>query len=118
MSHSQADISVCSSEGVAVPVSRAITPPLLTPHQVLLEGTSCFLWDYLRRSGKGGFILPFANDPESLLVALIVRNMCRKVVEATREQQKEVTFGFFSTLIFITDLHTTTSYMPIKLPVE
>lgn len=39
-------------------------------------GPSCYLWDYLRRSGASGFFLPLSGGADSASTALIVYNMC------------------------------------------
>ena len=42
----------------------------------LSYGPSCYLWDYLRRSGANGFFLPLSGGADSASTALIVYNMC------------------------------------------
>lgn len=41
---------------------------------------SCWLWDYLKKSGASGFFLPLSGGIDSSAVALIVFNMCRLLV--------------------------------------
>jgi len=48
----------------------------------LTFGPSCYLWDYLRRSGGSGFFLPLSGGADSASTALIAYNMCYIVYEA------------------------------------
>ncbi|XP_062010044.1 poly [ADP-ribose] polymerase 1-like [Rosa rugosa] len=41
----------------------------------------CWLWDYLRRSGASGFLLPLSGGADSSSVAAIVGCMCQLVVK-------------------------------------
>ena len=45
-------------------------------------GPGCWLWDYLRRSGASGFLLPLSGGADSASVAAIVGSMCQLVVQA------------------------------------
>lgn len=45
-------------------------------------GPACWLWDYLRRSGASGFLLPLSGGADSSAVAAIVGSMCQQVVKA------------------------------------
>lgn len=47
-----------------------------------MAGPACWLWDYLRRSGASGFLLPLSGGADSSAVAAIVGSMCQLVVEA------------------------------------
>lgn len=47
-----------------------------------MQGPACWLWDYLRRSGQGGFFLPLSGGADSSSTALIVFLMCRMIVAA------------------------------------
>ncbi len=47
-------------------------------------GPACWLWDYLRRSGAGGFLLPLSGGADSAAVAAIVASMCRLAVDAAQ----------------------------------
>ena len=48
------------------------------------------LWDYLRRSGQGGFFLPLSGGADSASTATIVFSMCNLVVEAVRNGDETV----------------------------
>lgn len=59
-----------------------------TYHQVeeeILLGPACWLWDYLRRSGQGGFFLPLSGGSDSTSTAVIVYSMSVLVVESIRK---------------------------------
>lgn len=46
---------------------------------------SCWLWDYLKKSGGSGFFLPLSGGVDSTSVALIVFNMCRLLVSECKK---------------------------------
>ncbi|EGR27476.1 hypothetical protein IMG5_195230 [Ichthyophthirius multifiliis] len=50
-------------------------------------GPSCFLWDYLRRSGASGYFLPFSGGADSASSALIVFNMCEIAYQTIKEKE-------------------------------
>ncbi len=52
------------------------------PEEEIARGPACWLWDYLRRSGASGFLLPLSGRADSASVAAIVGFMCQLVVEA------------------------------------
>lgn len=60
------------------------------PEEEIAFGPGCWLWDYLRRSGASGFLLPLSGGADSSSVAAIVGCMCQLVVK-----------GFFLLLYFI-----------------
>lgn len=71
----------------AAPAPRAAPTPPIPPriHPVEEEiayGPGAWLWDYLRRSGAGGFVLPLSGGADSAAVAAIVCAMCRQVEAA------------------------------------
>ena len=53
-----------------------------SPEEECCLGPACWLWDYLRRSGASGFLLPLSGGADSSSVAAIVSAMCYLVVEA------------------------------------
>lgn len=72
---------------------RAVDPPLFptqpipkarihAPEEEIAFGPAAWLWDYLRRSGAGGFLLPLSGGADSASVAAIVGAMCQMVVYA------------------------------------
>lgn len=44
--------------------------------------TACWMWDYLRRSGQGGFFLPLSGGADSSSTAVLVFSMCHLLVKA------------------------------------
>lgn len=67
-------------------ISLAANPPIQwiyhSPEEEIAMGPACWLWDYLRRSGQGGFFLPLSGGVDSTSSATIVHSMCRMIVEA------------------------------------
>ncbi|CAH1799871.1 unnamed protein product [Owenia fusiformis] len=53
-------------------------------------GPACWLWDYLRRSGAGGFFLPLSGGIDSSSTACIVYSMCTLVCEAATKGDEQV----------------------------
>lgn len=60
-----------------------------SPEEEIAFGPGCWLWDYLRRSGASGFLLPLSGGADSSSVAAIVGCMCQLVVKeiANRDEQ-------------------------------
>ena len=50
-----------------------------TPEEEIGLGPACWLWDYLRRSGAGGYFLPLSGGADSSSTATIVGLMCQQV---------------------------------------
>jgi NAD+ synthase (glutamine-hydrolysing) len=55
------------------------------PQEECCLGPACWLWDYLRRSGASGFLLPLSGGADSASVATIVGAMCHLVVDACKK---------------------------------
>ncbi|KAJ0977061.1 hypothetical protein J5N97_012535 [Dioscorea zingiberensis] len=51
------------------------------PEEEIAFGPSCWLWDYLRRSGASGFLLPLSGGADSSAVAAIVGCMCQLAIK-------------------------------------
>lgn len=77
---------------------RTVDPPLFAspeipraqihaPEEEIAFGPAAWLWDYLRRSGAGGFLLPLSGGADSASVAAIVGAMCQMVVHAAVVQR-------------------------------
>ena len=73
-------------------VSEACTVPLTkeeihiySPEEEISLGPACWLWDYLRRSGMGGFFLPLSGGIDSCAVACIVASMCHLVYNEVKK---------------------------------
>lgn len=67
-----------------------ITVQYNSPEVEIAQGPACWLWDYLRRSGGGGFFLPLSGGVDSSSTAIIVYSMCRLVCDAVQEGDEQV----------------------------
>jgi NAD+ synthase (glutamine-hydrolysing) len=56
-----------------------------SPEEECALGPACWLWDYLRRSKAGGFLLPLSGGADSASVCAIVYVMCRFAVSTAYE---------------------------------
>jgi len=65
--------------------AQPLAPRLHAPEEECLRGPACWLWDYLRRSGASGFLLPLSGGADSSSVCAIVFTMCLLVVQALDE---------------------------------
>lgn len=72
------------------PVSKPIKLREYTPPEECAMGPACWLWDYLRRSGAGGYMLPLSGGADSASVATIVFVMCNMAVQAAQEGDSDV----------------------------
>jgi NAD+ synthase (glutamine-hydrolysing) len=61
-----------------------------SPEEEIAMGPACWLWDYLRRSGQGGYFLPLSGGVDSSSSATIVHSMCRMIVEAVELGEVQV----------------------------
>ncbi|XP_069139363.1 glutamine-dependent NAD(+) synthetase-like [Argopecten irradians] len=61
-----------------------------TAEEEISDGPACWLWDYLRRSGQGGFFLPLSGGIDSSSTACIVASMCHKVCDAVKNGDTKV----------------------------
>ncbi|KAM6980650.1 glutamine-dependent NAD(+) synthetase [Aplochiton taeniatus] len=84
------DFSLSSSDDVYLPTHQPITWQFHTPEEEISLGPACWLWDYLRRSGQAGFLLPLSGGVDSSSTACIVYSMCTLVCQAIRNGQSQV----------------------------
>lgn len=82
--------SLCHDESVFVHPTAPIDVFYHVPEEEIALGPACWLWDYLRRSGGGGFFLPLSGGADSSSVACIVGVMCHLVVEAANKGDPQV----------------------------
>lgn len=66
-------------------INRGIEPKYHKPEEEIAYGPACWLWDYLRRSGASGFLLPLSGGADSASTAAIVGAMCQMVVETIKK---------------------------------
>lgn len=86
----QVNFSLSSEESFYLPICPPIEVYLPTPEEEILMGPACWLWDYLRRSGQGGFLLPLSGGVDSSSTATIVFSMCHLVVKAVSNGEEKV----------------------------
>lgn len=60
------------------------------PEEEIALGPACYLYDYLRRSGAAGFLLPLSGGIDSCSTAVIVFSMCRLAMAAVKEGNETV----------------------------
>ncbi|KAF4555258.1 Glutamine-dependent NAD(+) synthetase [Elsinoe fawcettii] len=60
------------------------------PEEEIALGPAAWMWDYLRRSKASGYFVPLSGGIDSCATAVIVFSMCRMVVAAIKEGNKEV----------------------------
>ncbi|GAB0498213.1 hypothetical protein MMPV_009554, partial [Pyropia vietnamensis] len=61
------------------------TPPPEAVEEEIGRGPACWLWDYLRRSGSSGYMLPLSGGADSAATAAIVGAMCQMATAAAAE---------------------------------
>ncbi|KAI8470126.1 MAG: glutamine-dependent NAD(+) synthetase with GAT domain-containing protein [Monoraphidium minutum] len=71
-------------------VSLPMQPRYHAPEEEIALGPAAWLWDYLRRCGAGGFLLPLSGGADSSATAAIVGSMCQMVVRAIESGDEAV----------------------------
>uniref|UniRef100_A0A8K9XFX1 Glutamine-dependent NAD(+) synthetase n=1 Tax=Oncorhynchus mykiss TaxID=8022 RepID=A0A8K9XFX1_ONCMY len=84
------DFSLSDCEDVYLPTHQPIEWQFHTPEEEISLGPACWLWDYLRRSGQAGFLLPLSGGVDSSSTACIVYSMCVLVCQAVRDGNTQV----------------------------
>nr|XP_014343976.1 PREDICTED: glutamine-dependent NAD(+) synthetase [Latimeria chalumnae] len=79
-----------SSDDVCAPTYKPIQWRYHTPEEEISLGPACWLWDYLRRSGQAGFLLPLSGGIDSSATACIVFSMCCQVCLAVKDGNQQV----------------------------
>ncbi|KAL1505640.1 hypothetical protein ABEB36_005159 [Hypothenemus hampei] len=79
------DFSLSPENDTTLPTAQPINIMNLTAEEEIAQGPACWLWDYLRRSGQGGFFLPLSGGIDSSSTATIVYSMCRLIVESIQK---------------------------------
>ncbi|KAK3024171.1 hypothetical protein RJ639_043748 [Escallonia herrerae] len=72
---------LCQSFNLQMSLSGPLKIRYHSPEEEIAFGPGCWLWDYLRRSGASGFLLPLSGGADSSSVAAIVGCMCQLVVK-------------------------------------
>lgn len=70
--------------------SPILQPRYHTPEEEIALGPACWLWDYLRRSGAAGFLIPLSGGIDSCSTATLVYSMCLQVQKAIAENNEQV----------------------------
>ena len=60
------------------------------PEEEIAYGPAAWMWDYLRRSGLAGFLLPLSGGIDSCATAVLVFSMARMVHKSIREGNQTV----------------------------
>ena len=81
-----ADALPRESEPPSAVGTQPISLRVHTPEEECCFGPACWLWDYLRRSGAGGYFLPLSGGMDSAATATIVFAMCEMACSAMAEQ--------------------------------
>ncbi|XP_057993545.1 glutamine-dependent NAD(+) synthetase isoform X3 [Hevea brasiliensis] len=81
---------LCQPFNLQMPISSPIKINLYSSEEELSLGAACWLWDYLRRSGASGFLLPLSGGADSSSVAAIVGSMCQLVVKEISKGNEQV----------------------------
>lgn len=84
------EFSLSSEKDVFLPTGQPIEWVYHSPQQEIALGPACWLWDYLRRSGQGGFFLPLSGGVDSSSTACIVFSMCTQVVTGIQKGDPQV----------------------------
>ncbi|XP_056134821.1 glutamine-dependent NAD(+) synthetase isoform X2 [Lampris incognitus] len=79
-----------SSGDIYLPSHEPIMWQFHTPEEEISLGPACWLWDYLRRSGQAGFLLPLSGGVDSSSTASIVYSMCVLVCQAVQDGNTQV----------------------------
>jgi len=84
------DFSLSGERIVNIAPTPVLTWEYHSPEEEILMGPACWLWDYLRRSGQGGFFLPLSGGVDSSSSAVLVFSMCSMVVEGVVKGSEQV----------------------------
>lgn len=82
--------SLCLPFNLKIPLSAPLKIKYHSPEEEIAFGPACWLWDYLRRSGASGFLLPLSGGADSSSVAAIVGCMCQLVVKDIASGDEQV----------------------------
>lgn len=79
----QCDASICTAcaRGLLAP-DTAVEVRYHLPEEEIALGPACWLWDFLRRSGAAGYLLPLSGGADSSSTAALVGSMCQLAVKA------------------------------------
>ncbi|OQO07665.1 hypothetical protein B0A48_07362 [Cryoendolithus antarcticus] len=81
------EFNLCHDSRLSGPKSSLTLPRpprYHVPEEEIALGPACWLWDYLRRSKQGGYLVPLSGGIDSCATAAIVFSMCRLVIQEVR----------------------------------
>ncbi|XP_045153218.1 glutamine-dependent NAD(+) synthetase isoform X2 [Echinops telfairi] len=84
------DFALSSRDDLLLPLSEPSQWKHHSPAEEISLGPACWLWDFLRRSQQGGFLLPLSGGLDSAATACIAFSMCHLVCEAVRNGNQQV----------------------------
>ncbi|XP_017275047.1 glutamine-dependent NAD(+) synthetase [Kryptolebias marmoratus] len=84
------DFSLSSGDDIYLPTNQPIQWHFHTPEEEISLGPACWLWDYLRRSGQAGFLLPLSGGVDSSSTACIVHSMCVLLCQVVQDGNSQV----------------------------
>eukprot|EP00058_Branchiostoma_floridae_P022347 XP_002607837.1 hypothetical protein BRAFLDRAFT_275067 [Branchiostoma floridae] len=84
------DFSLSKDDDIFLPSYEPVEWRYHSPEEEISLGPACWLWDYLRRSGQGGFFLPLSGGIDSSSTACIVASMCHLVCQAVTNGDAQV----------------------------
>ncbi|XP_076065645.1 glutamine-dependent NAD(+) synthetase-like [Oratosquilla oratoria] len=84
------NFALSKEEDIFLPSCLPIQVTYPRPEEEILKGPACWLWDYLRRSGQGGYLLPLSGGVDSSSTAIIVYSMCNMIVNAVANGESQV----------------------------
>ncbi|RZC76838.1 hypothetical protein C5167_001008 [Papaver somniferum] len=86
----KAPYKLCQSFNPQLLLSSPLKIKYHCPEEEIALGAGCWMWDYLRRSGASGFLLPLSGGADSSSVASIVGCMCQLVVKEIANGNEQV----------------------------
>ncbi|KAH7681209.1 NAD(+) synthase (glutamine-hydrolyzing) protein [Dioscorea alata] len=86
----KAPYKICQSFKLQMVPTAPVEVKYHCPEEEIAFGPSCWLWDYLRRSGASGFLLPLSGGADSSAVAAIVGCMCQLVIKDIENGDEQV----------------------------
>uniref|UniRef100_A0A8C0YA68 Glutamine-dependent NAD(+) synthetase n=1 Tax=Cyprinus carpio carpio TaxID=630221 RepID=A0A8C0YA68_CYPCA len=84
------DFSLSDCDDRCLPTHQPVEWIFHTPEEEISLGPACWLWDYLRRSGQAGFLLPLSGGVDSSSTACIVYSMCVQICQAIKDGNSQV----------------------------
>uniref|UniRef100_H3CCM2 Glutamine-dependent NAD(+) synthetase n=1 Tax=Tetraodon nigroviridis TaxID=99883 RepID=H3CCM2_TETNG len=84
------NFSLSDGDDACLPVHQPVEWRYHTPEEEISLGPACWLWDYLRRSGQAGFLLPLSGGVDSASTACMVHSLCVLLCRAVEDGNSQV----------------------------